>query len=230
MDVLKVGVRINVALTAALCLCAQEPAAPAPATPAKDARPSQSQGLPPRASPNDYQSQAKAGDLTIAADFVGHAVPTAQGALTTEDFVTVELGLFGAPEARAQISMEDFSLRINGKKAPLRSQPFGLLLSSLKDPEYVPPESAPSKSKTSIGGGGGGQAEPNSPPPVVHIPIEVQRAMAQRTQKAALPLGDRVLPQAGLIFFQYRGKTQNINSLELIYSGPAGKATLALRP
>jgi hypothetical protein len=54
--------------------------------------------------------------------------------------------------------------------------------------------------------------------------------MSQRVQKAALPGGDRALPQAGLIFFQYRGKTTGIHSLELVYSGPAGKATLALQP
>ena len=54
--------------------------------------------------------------------------------------------------------------------------------------------------------------------------------MAQRVQKAALPEGDRSLPQAGLIFFEYRGKTQNIRSIELTYSGPDGKATLTLQP
>jgi hypothetical protein len=58
----------------------------------------------------------------------------------------------------------------------------------------------------------------------------VQRAMAQRVQRASLPEGDRPLPKAGLIFFQYRGKTQNLQSLELIYDGPAGKATLKLQP
>ncbi len=79
-------------------------------------------------------------------------------------------------------------------------------------------------------GGNGDQADPNAPPPPVKIPIEVQRAMAQRVQKATLPEGDRTLPVAGLIYFQYRGKTQGIHSVELIYDGPAGKATLALQP
>jgi hypothetical protein len=58
----------------------------------------------------------------------------------------------------------------------------------------------------------------------------LQRAWAQRVQKAALPEGDRSLPQAGLIFFQYRGKTQSIRSMELIYTGPDGTATLTLQP
>jgi hypothetical protein len=80
------------------------------------------------------------------------------------------------------------------------------------------------------GGGKGEQGDANAPPAPVKIPIGVQRAMAQRVQKASLPEGDRALPQAGLIFFQYRGKAQSIHSIELIYAGPAGKATLTLQP
>jgi hypothetical protein len=66
------------------------------------------------------------------------------------------------------------------------------------------------------------------PPFPPKIPIEVQRAMAQRVQKAVLPEGDRALPVAGLIFFPYTGKTQKIRLIELIYTGPAGKTILTL--
>jgi len=222
---LRISIAIGAVLIAVLGVRAQEKA-----TQGKDVRPIEAQGLPPRVAPTEYQTQAQAGAVTIAADFVGHNVPTEQGPLTTEDYVVVEVGLYGPPGARIQISQDDFSLRINGKKmkTPLPSEPYGLVLSSLKDPEWSPPESASSKSKTSIGTGG--QSDAGSPPPVVHIPIELQRAMAQRTQKAALALGDRPLPQAGLIFFQYRGKEKHITSLELTYSGSAGKATLMLQP
>src|ERR1035437_6518507 len=212
-------------LSAAICLCAQ-----GQDTPTKGA-PIESKGLPPRATPADYQAQTKAGTLTIAAEFAGHAVPTPQGPLTTEDFVVVEMALFGAPDARMRISADDFSLRINGKKAPLPTRPFGMVLSSVKDPEWVPPEPAAAKSKSSLSaGGGGGQGQSDGPPPPVKIPIEVQRAMAQRVQKATLPEGDRPLPQAGLIYFQYRGAAKGIHSVELMYDGPAGKATLTLQP
>jgi hypothetical protein len=106
-----------------------------------------------------------------------------------------------------------------------------MILSSVKDPEWQPPEQAKSKSKTSLGGSGSGeQAGSNEPPPPVKIPIEVQRAMAQRVQKATLPEGDRPLPVAGLIYFQYRGAAKGIRSVELMYDGAAGKATLALQP
>ena len=196
-------------------------------TPSKDAQ-TETKGLPPRAAPSDYQSKAQTGAVTIAAEFTGHSLPTLEGPLTTEDYVAVETALFGAAGAQIKISAADFSLRVNGKKTPLPSQPYGMVLTSLKDPEWVPPEPPAPKSKSSIGGGGQGPGDSSGPPAPAKIPIAVQRAMAQRVQRASLPAGDRALPQAGLIFFQYRGK--NVQSIELLYEGPAGKATLKLQP
>jgi hypothetical protein len=210
----------------ALCLYVQGQNKPSQNAPAKDAQMSETKGLPPRVAPTDYQAQGQAGTVTVAAEFVGHSVPTAQGTFSTEDYVVVETALFGPPEARTKLSFDDFSLTINEKKT-LSSQPYGLVFHSLKDPEWEPPASAESKSKTSIGTGGGKNDAPAAP---VHMPIELQRAMDQKVKKAALPGGDRALPQAGLIFFEYRGKTEHIHSLELIYNGPAGKATLTLQP
>ena len=196
-----------------------------------DAQTKEIRGLPPRATAADYQANAAAGTVTIAAEFLGHSVPTAQGTLSTETFVVVEAGIFGQPDAGIKLSLENFSLRINGKNDPLPSQPFGLVGKSLKDPDLEPPASASSKTKTNVNaGGGGGQVDSNAPPAPVHIPIEVQRSMQQRVQKAALPEGDRTLPVAGLLFFQYSGKAKSIRSVDLIYNGPAGKATLELQP
>jgi hypothetical protein len=181
--------------------------------------------MPPRAAPADYQAHAEAGAVTVAAEFTGHSIPTPQGILTTEDYVAVETGLFGAPGARIKLSADDFTLRINGRKTPLPSLPYGLVVGNVKDPEWEPPASASSKTKTSINGKG------DEPPPApVKVPIEVQRAMAQRVQKASLPVGDRTLPLAGLIFFQYGGRTKSIHSLELIYAAPEGNVTLTLQP
>jgi hypothetical protein len=213
-----------VVLIAAIGICLQ-----GQNTPTTDAQ-SEAKGMPPRAAPADYQVQAQAGAVTVAAEFTGHSVPTLQGALSTEDYVVVETGLFGAPGARIKLSSGDFALRINGKKTPLPSQPYGLVVGSVKDPEFEPAGPSASKSKTNLSSSGKGDQGDNTPPAPVPIPIGVQRAMAQRVQKAALPEGDRTLPVAGLIFFQYRGKTQGIHSIELIYAGPTGKATLALQP
>jgi hypothetical protein len=105
-----------------------------------------------------------------------------------------------------------------------------LVAGTLKDPQWAPPEEAEPKSKSKTGLSTGGQSDSNSLPTVVHVPIELRRAMAQYVQKSSLPEGDRTLPLAGLLFFQYRAKTKSIRSIELIYAGPAGKTTLALQP
>ncbi len=196
-----------------------------------DAQTKEIRGLPPRTTAADYQANAAAGTVTIGAEFLGHAVPTEKGTLSTETFVVVEAGIFGQPDAGIKLSLENFSLRINGKN-DLPSQPSGLVGKSLKDPDLEPPASASSsKTKTNVnGGGGGGQVDSNAPPAPVHIPIEAQRSMQQRVQKAAFPEGDRTVPVAGLLFFQYSGKAKSIRSVELIYNGPAGKATLELQP
>ena len=213
--VLKSGLWIT-----ALCLSAQGQNAPG-----KEAPVTESKGMPPRVTPAEYQTHAQAGTVTIAAEFTGHNVATPQGTLTTDDYLVVETGFFGPAGARAKLAFDDFSLRINGKKS-LPGQPYGMVLSSLKDPEWEPPVKPEKKSAVSTDGGGRGGEAP--PPP--KMTFAERRAMEQKVQKATLPEGDRALPVAGLIFFQYGGKTKGIKSLELIYEGPAGKATLTLQP
>jgi hypothetical protein len=189
---------------------------------------SETKGMPPRAAPTDYQMQAKVGAYTLAADFDGHAVPTLEAAYSSEDYIVVELAFFGDPEARLKLSIEDFSLKINDRKAPFTSQPFGYVARSLKDPEWQPPEQEQEKkSKTSLNGSGGNDSGAAPPP---KMPLELRRAMELRVHKSVLPEGDRALPVAGLIFFQYRGKEQSIKSMELVYSGPAGTVSVPLHP
>jgi len=207
-------------LFTSLSLYAQQPAA---------ATPNEPKGVPPRAAPTDYQAQAKAGDVTIAADFMGHSVPTPDAVYNTEDYVIVEVGLFGSANSKLQLNSGDFTLRVNGKKSALTSEPAEVVLHTLKDPNWVPDVPPEQKSsKTSIGGGG---RQPGDPPPLPpKMPMELQHVMRQRVQHAALLGGERTLPQAGLLFFQYHGKAPSIKSVELIYNGPAGPATITLQP
>jgi len=207
----------TIAALALACLTgsAQEAARPK----ASDAR-----GLPPRASPAEYQTAAKVGTMTIAADFAGHGVPTADGVFSTEEYIVVEVAFFGPPGSHLNLSYKDFSLRINGKKSASSAQPYEGAYGSLKDPEWTPPPSE-AKSKTSIGGGGSGDPPPTPP----KMPMNLRLAMEGKVQKAAIPEGERPLPEAGILFFQHGGKLSGIRSLELVYSGAAGKATLALQ-
>jgi hypothetical protein len=140
--------------------------------------------------------------------------------------VIVEAAFFGPPGAHLMLSTGDFSLRINGKKVASPGRGPGLVYKSLKDPAYEPPANS-QVGKTKLDTGGGGASADSGPPPPVHPPIEIQLAMEKRTKKAAMPEGDRPLPQAGLLFFEHGGK---VRSAELTYQGPAGKVTLNLQP
>jgi hypothetical protein len=223
-------------MIAAICLCVRGQAPPSPGSPPKELQ-TEMKGMPPRPTAGEYQAQEQAGKVTIGAEYQGHSVPTIQGNLTTEDYVVVETGFFGPPGARITLSFDDFTLVINGKK-PLPSQPYGVVLRSVKDPEWVPPDEPKEKQPSNLsvgddpggrGGRGGIQSGEKEPPFPVRIPIEVQRAMAERVRKASLPEGDRALPVAGLIYFPY-SKIKGIHTIELVYKGAAGKATLTLQP
>ena len=183
--------------------------------------------MSPRGSPNDYQAQARVGQMIIGAEFMRHAVPTPQAAFTTEDYVVVEAGFYGAPGQKVKLSVQDFSIRINGKKA-IPSDQFGVMLSNLKDPSWVPPE--PPTPKSNSGLTANAQAGPDTPPPPPKMPLPLVHAMQLKVEKAAIPEGERTLPEAGLLFFACHTQTDKIKSVELIYSGPAGKATLTLNP
>lgn len=213
---------------AALCLSAQTPGTPAGQTlQTAGGTINAPQGLPPRAAPSDYPAQAKLGPITVAAEFAGHGIPTAEGPLSTDSYIVVEVAFFGPAGTRLPISFNDFSLRINGKKNPTPGEPYERVGPSAKDPEWTPPEKPEKGGGGGILGGVGGSDTSKEPP---RPPAELRRAWAQRVKKAALADGERPLPQDGLVYFSYGGSLNSIRSLELIYAGAAGKATLALQP
>jgi hypothetical protein len=196
--------------------------------PRAEGRPREGRPLPPRVAPTDYQAHAQAGTATIAADFAGHGVPTPDGTFATESYIVVEVGIYGPPGAHLNLSYRDFSLRINGKKGALPAQPYELAFASLKDPDWEPPVRAESQSKSGINTSGGG-AQSDAPPPPAKMPMPLVIAMEQKVKMASIPEGEKALPVAGLIFFSYGGKVSGIHSMELIYAGAAGKASLALQ-
>jgi hypothetical protein len=205
-----------------LCATLTAQTTPAPDAPAQRS----SKGIPARRSAAEYIGHGKVGALTIGGDFDGHAIPTLESTLTAADFVTVEVGVFGAPGAHAVVSANDFSIRINGKKSPIPSEGFAALSRNLRDPTWTPPEQK--EKEKSRGGINTGGAQDNTPP-VIHIPPEMERSMRQQVGEAALPEGDRALPIAGLLFFKYSGQARSIHEVELVYEGPAGKGSIKLQ-
>jgi len=222
------GFRYAILAIAALWLHAQTANVNAPEHPAsipKAANIRGNIGIPPRSGPSDYPAQAKVGEVTIAAEFDEHGIPTPEGVLSLDNYVVVELAVFGPQGTRLPVSFSNFSLRVNGKKNPVQAEPFERAGASAKDPEWAPPEKPEKSSSTSIGGG---RNDTSAPPP--SPPAELRRAWAKRVMQAAWAEGERPLPRGGLLYFPYGGKAKGIHSLELIYSGEAGKTTLNLMP
>jgi len=206
--VIRTGALIADVLVATACLRAQTPEAPG-----RDVV-----GMPPRASATEYQAQAKAGSFTIAAEFTGHAVATPEGIFSAEEYVTVEAAVFGSPGAKLKLSSGDFSLRINGKKTALPNQPYEIVFKSLKDPEWEPP--AAQKSKTSIGGNGGEKGSLLRHRP--RCPSSCAARWNKKSKRFVCRRESVSFRKRACFFFQFRGKTDNLKSVELIYEGPAG--------
>jgi hypothetical protein len=222
------GFRYAILAIAGLSLYAQTAEVNGPGHPAGIPKPAtirENIGIPPRSGPSDYPAQAKVGQVTIAAEFAAHGIPTPEGVLSSDNYVVVELAVFGPQGTRLPVSFSDFSLRINGKKNPVQAEPFERAGASAKDPEWAPLEKPEKSSSTSIGGG---RNDTSAPPP--GPPAELRREWAKRVMHAAWAEGERPLPRAGLLYFPYGGQAKGIRSLELIYSGEAGKATLNLMP
>lgn len=210
----------------ALCATLGAQTTPAPEAPS----PRATKGIPARGSATEYMGHGKVGALTIGADFDSHDIPTLESTLTADDYVTVEVAIFGSPGAHATISAADFSIRINGKKSPTPSEGFAALSRNLRDPSWTPPDQKEKqKSRGGLNTGGGDQDGLGSTPAPVHIPPEMERSMRQQVGAAALPEGDRALPVAGLLFFKYSGQAKGIHEVELVYEGSAGKGSIKLQ-
>ena len=77
-------------------------------------------------------------------------------------------------------------------------------------------------------GDGGDRVPANQAPTVKEVDQESD--IDHRVLYASLHEGENPLPSSGLIYFYFRGKIKNIHSLELLYDGTMGKATLKLLP
>jgi len=206
------------------------------------------QATPPKQNPADYPSHANLErGFEIAAEYLVHAIPTAQGSLFTDDYLVVETAFFGLFKDTLTISAEQFALRINGQRVPLMAQAPGMVAASMKYPDWTQRP----RTVGSVGMGGPavifgqprpverfpgdpsartGPTAPRAPEPADPSGQEKEAPMPieEQIRLAALPEGVQVPPTAGLLFFPFKGKTKSIRSIELLYDGPAGKVTLKL--
>jgi hypothetical protein len=207
------------------------------------------QGTPPKTSPSDYSAHAALDNgFSIAADYLVRSLPTPGGTLVADDYLVVDAMFFGPLQPALKMSAGHFLLRINGQKVPLTNQSTGMVAASIKDPNWAPKPGVtviagsdnrdvvygPRSPVESFPGDPtvGHPQQPRVPDPETSAGLEKEPEMPieERLVRSAMPETERVAPAGGLLFFSYRGKTKSIKSVELIYEGPSGKATLTLLP
>ncbi len=192
--------------------------------------------IPARPAPADYQAQANAGPLSLAADFHSRTVP-APSAFILKSHIVVEIAIFTRDY---QFNTGHFTLKLNGK-IPVLAQTAGMVGGSLK---YANWEG--NKGITASAGLGdanvilGRQSAPRFPGDRRNEPAHPPGTPAKNTEqpefapwdwveKLAWADGPGKGPAAGLLYFPYQGNLAKLKTIELLYNGPEGPATLALR-
>jgi len=179
----------------------------------------------------------------MGAENLGHSVLAAKGAVVVPDYLVIEVALYA--KAPLRIRADQFQLRINGKKSLVSPQSTGFVAASLTYPDW---ETRPNLSAgVGIGNAGAtigqpvpvgrfpGDRVPTRRPPVADTDPSggVEKDAAEKPEeivnRTALQEGDAVHPPvSGYVFFPFRSKLKSIKTLELIYEGPLGTATLRL--
>ena len=213
------------------------------ATPLLDA------GANPKPKASEYPAHAALAKLALGAEYLVRSFSGRQQTFATQDHLVVEVAVYPSPGEKLALSHGHFSLRLNGNKQVLAPVSAGFVAASLKYPDWerrprlegiagagdrgvilgrpVPTERFP--------GDPSGRSRLPAPP---QAPESDPRGGYERPPQVRpedilvefeLPSGDLSGPVAGYLYFYYKGKTKPIRSVELLYQGPAGAATLKLQ-
>ena len=187
-----------------------------------------------RKSPDEYPVQGRTADFKVGADFMVRSFLAGGQALSIDDYLLVEVGIF--PTAETTIDLRRFLLRVNGK-TPLLTQSPGFVAASLKYPDW---QTRPSL-QAGVGMGDRGvligrprptsrfpgdrRPDVGNPPgrTTVESPPEID--YVRLMEDASLPEGKRINPAGGYLYFPYDGKLKSIKTVELL----VGDVVLKLR-
>lgn len=215
----------RIAVITALCVCAR------------------AQGTNAKASASEYAAHAEMKDASLGAENLGHSILTRRDAILVRDFLVVEVALY-PKDPRMRIHWEQFRLRVNGKKETLFPQPLGMVIASLKYPDWTTHPNL--EAGAGIGDAGviigrptpvprfpGDNRGGSTPVPAQSPGNDVEKSQPEPVEDIihhlALPEGDDVhSPASGYLFFPFSSKLKSIKTLDLIYEGPLGSATLRL--
>lgn len=164
------------------------------------------QGTTPQSAAKDYPVNIALNDgFTLGAEYLVHSIPSPHGFYVIDDYLVVEVGVFGRQAAHMNVFAGQFSLQLTGQKMP--KEPIAPDAPGIVASGYTIGQMP----GTPQNGGG-----------------DDQMTIEQRLKLAAIPEGDEKTPFAGLLYFPFHGKMKAIKSMDLLYDGPAGKFDLKL--
>jgi hypothetical protein len=203
------------------------------------------QGITPKPTPDQYPVHAELGKLILAADNLVHSVPTPRGVYLAQEYLVIEVAVYGPTSIHPDFNASQFQLRINNAKNPLLSTPAMFAAAGIQNPQW-----GNRPALTGEAGNGNGGIILNGPPQTPRFPGDPtgRRLPAPKTpspnpnapeqeppaspsdlvMQSALPEGSHVPPYAGVLFFPFARKMKSVKSLELLYQGPLGTVTLKL--
>jgi hypothetical protein len=197
-------------------------------------------GLQPKPKASDYPARARGQGVEIGAEYLVHTLKSGDDSFFVPDYLVIEVAIYPAKGETGTISSDQFSLRINGKKQVLWAQPPGFVAASLKYPDWTRKpalQAGAAAGNTGIILGrpasvGRYPGDPEArrlpdPPKVQQQPEkEPQQTGDQAVTETALANGKLEGPVSGYLYFEYKGKTAKIKSLELIYR--SGEKTIVV--
>lgn len=207
-------------------------------------------GTDPKPKADDYQVHAATGNISLGAEFMVRSFQGQDNMFIAKDYLVVEVAVYPPKFEKIKVSTGQFTLRVNGKKQALSAQPPSFVAASLKYPDWE-------RRPTVMAGGGLGDAGiilgpptpterfPGDPRPSqtrlpyprrvpeTGAPAGIEKEEPPRAEEVviqtAFPEGEFSGPVSGYVYFPYKKKTKSIRTLELLYQGPEGSATLRLR-
>ena len=205
------------------------------------------QGTESKKSASEFPVHAALNDADAAADFMVRLISYGRESFITDNFLVVEVAIFPHTGKVYDVRTNQFSLRVNGKKEALFAQSPGMVIASVKYPDWQTQPGGVGDIGAGGGGVGIGQPAPErfpGDPRARRIPRpgtgqddseaqalkEPRMSPSEVITRSAIPEGPRKTPVSGYLFFPWRGNPAKLKSVELTIADENSEpVTLRLR-
>ncbi|HVX65812.1 MAG TPA: hypothetical protein VHA11_04375 [Bryobacteraceae bacterium] len=198
-------------------------------------------GTTPKAAPSGYPAQARAGELSLGAEYLIHSLPAPGGNFFLEKYLVVEVAVYPPADRALDLTNGMFTLRVFGKKKQeLRPDSPGMVAYVVEQGDWRRPTGLQAAAGPVVLGapervprfpGDPTAPQPRTQPVPPQAPGGIERPAAATAsdaiREAALPEGPAKGPVSGFLFFPYKGKLKSIESAQLVFHG-AGEVVVPL--